>query len=167
MYIVIRSEQARRIAWHMNMCSSPDIQAAFPASSAHIHMYRLLWSTNTPFIPDLSVRRDQDGADHLPVLFVPSAEELIQSWLTGVEDGRKPPTLHTGSHDSSVHTWAGEGPVTALQRAMEKTHKPHFHKGICMLNMSSVCDSCYYGNGHCYVVPRLFVAKIQSIRWYM
>lgn len=74
------------------------------------------------------------AGNHFP-LFVSSAEELIQSWLTGVEDSRTPPTLCTGSHGSSEHAWAGEYPMTTSQRAMEKIHKQRFHKGTFPLNM--------------------------------
>lgn len=74
------------------------------------------------------------AGNHFPV-FVSSAEELIQSWLTGVDDSGTPHTLCTGSHGSSEHAWAGEYPMTTSQRAVEKIHKQRFHKGTFLLNM--------------------------------
>lgn len=83
--------------------------------------------------PRLRLARIEVAGNHFPI-FVSSAEELIQSWLTGVDDSGTPPTLCTGSHGSSEHAWAGEYPMTTSQRAVEKIHK-QFHKGTFLLNM--------------------------------
>jgi len=74
------------------------------------------------------------AGNHFPI-FVSAAEELIQSWLTGVDDSGTPRTLCTGSHGSSERAWAGEYPMTTSQRAVEKIHKQRFHKGTFLLNM--------------------------------
>ena len=64
--------------------------------------------------------------------FLSPAEELIQSWLAGVEDSRTPLGSHdTRSGDSSVYLSVWDQPTSKSQHVVEKTHEHHtYSEGI-------------------------------------
>ena len=75
-------------------------------------------------------------------VFLSPAEELIQSWLAGVEDSRTPLTSHdTGSCDSSVYLSAWDQPTSKSQHAVKKTHEHYTHsEGVPTPSCATISD---------------------------